>query len=78
MAFTKEHARILIGMVPPEQRAALSFICGKDNMAKAHATPEVIDDLIALGLVRRDRTVEAKPRDVVVLTPKGKKCAEFV
>jgi DNA-binding MarR family transcriptional regulator len=78
MAFTKAYAKILVGMLPPKQHAALSFICGKNKMAKAHATEEVIDDLIALDLVRRDRTVEDHPRDVVLLTAKGKKVAEFV
>ena len=78
MAFTKAYAKILVAMLPPEQHAALSFICGKNDMAVAHATEEVINDLIALDLVRRTHTVEAKPRDVVLLTRKGRIVSEFV
>jgi predicted transcriptional regulator len=74
MAFNKAHAKILAGMIPAEQLVAFRFICGK-NEAESHATPEVIDDLIALELVRRD--TDGK-RDLVLLTPKGKKVAEFV
>jgi hypothetical protein len=75
MAFTKTHAKILAGMLPPDQLIAFTFICGKASDSKAYATPEVLDDLIALELVRRDSDGK---RDLVLLTPKGKKVAEFV
>ncbi len=75
MAFTKAYAKILAGMIAPEQLIAFRFICGKNNEAKSHATPEIIDDLIALELVRRDTD---GTRDLILLTPKGKKVAEFV
>lgn len=76
MAFTKAYAKILAGMLPPEQLVAFRFICGKSNSrTKEHCTPEVIDDLVSLELVRRDTGGE---RDLVLLTNKGKKVSEFV
>ena len=78
MAFTKAYAKILAGMLPPEQHIALKFIAGKGDHLKAHATPDVIDDLVNLELVRVTETAEDKPRTVAVLTAKGKKVAEFV
>lgn len=75
MAFTKAYAKILAGMIPVEQLIAFRFICGKNDAAKAYATPEVIDGLIALELVRRDTDYK---REYVLLTPKGKKVAKFV
>lgn len=78
MTFTKAYAKILAGMLPPDQHTAFAFIAGTNDSARAYATPEVIDDLVALDLVKRMRTVEDHPRDVVLLTPKGKKVAEFV
>ncbi len=75
MAYTRAYAKILVGMLPPKQHAAMSFICGKNPMAKAHADEETINDLIALGLVRRD--TDGK-RDLVLLTTKGKIVQEFI
>ena len=75
---TKAQAKILAGMLPPQQHIALAFIAGKADSSKIFATEEVIDDLINLELVRRDKTVEDVPKNVVLLTAKGKKVAEFV
>jgi hypothetical protein len=73
MAFTKAYAKILAGMIPPRELVAFRFICGK-NESRSHATQEVIDNLIALELVRRDTD---GLRDLVLLTSRGKKVAEF-
>lgn len=74
MAFTKAYAKILAGLLPPEELVAFRFICGK-NESRSHATPEVIEGLIALELIRRDSD---GVRDLVLLTARGKKVAEFV
>ena len=71
MAFTKAHAKILLGMLTPEQLAAFKFICGKgeDNSA----LPETIDELVSLELIRLERVDEG--RMLALLTPRGKKVA---
>jgi len=74
MPFTKAYAKILAGMILPEELVAFRFICGK-NEARQQTTLEVIDNLVDLELVRRD--TDGK-HDLVLLTPKGKKVAEFV
>ena len=76
MAFTKAYARGLAGMLPAEDLSAFRFICGKGE--RSVVRQEVIDNLVGLELVTCTRTVEENPRDVVLLTAKGKKVAEFV
>ena len=61
-------------MIPPYELVAFRFICGK-NEARSHATVEVIDNLVALELVRRDTDGQ---HDLLLLTARGKKVAEFV
>ena len=75
---TKVQAKILANMLTKQQYIVLRFLAGKDETARIFATPEVIDDLIDLDLARRDKTVENEPKDVLLLTAKGKKVAEFI
>jgi hypothetical protein len=76
MAFTKQYAQILAGMLPAEDLSAFRFICGKGD--RPMIRKEVLDNLVGLELVRHEMTIEENPREVVLLTAKGKKVAEFV
>ena len=78
MAFTKAYAKILADMLRDEEQAALAFIGGKNDKTKAYATPEVIDNLVELELVKRCRSVEENPRELVLLTSKGKKVVDVL
>lgn len=78
MAMTKRYAKILAEMLHPEQLVAFRAICGKTSMARFYVTPKIISDLVDMGLVRWDKTVADDPKEVVLLTPNGKKVAEFV
>jgi hypothetical protein len=75
MAMKASYAKILVGMMPPEYVVAFRFICGKNDMAKAHATDEVIEGLVHLELVRRCKDGD---RELVLLTPRGKQLAKYV
>ena len=77
MAFTKAYAKILAGMLEGKTLEAFRCICGKTDHV-SDITQETLDELTALELVKRDRTVEERPREVVLLTTRGKKVAEFI
>ncbi len=74
MAFTKQYAKILAGMLAGDDLKAFRVICGKDDNV-SDISEETISELISLELIRRD--TDGK-RQLVLLTSKGKKVAEFV
>jgi DNA-binding MarR family transcriptional regulator len=78
MSLSNQQAKMLANLLTKQQHIAFRYLAGKDDTAKVFVTPELIDELVELELVRRDRTVEDKPRDVVLLTPKGKKVAPYI
>jgi DNA-binding MarR family transcriptional regulator len=78
MSLSNQQAKILANILTKQQHIAFRFLAGKDNSATIFATEEVVDELVSLDLVRRDRTVEKTPRNVVLLTPKGKKVAQYI
>jgi DNA-binding MarR family transcriptional regulator len=78
MSLSTKDAKILANLLTKQQCIVFRHLAGKDDTAKIFVTPQIIDELVQLDLVRRDRTVEEKPRDVVLLTPKGKKVAPFI
>ena len=77
MAFTKAYARILADMLTGDTREAFRVVCGKIKSAH-NISEQAILDLIDLELVRRDRTTDRVPKDVVLLTAKGRKAADYV
>jgi hypothetical protein len=76
MAFTKAYAKILAGMLSGDDLEAFRFICGKSEKNNAHCSPEVIDNLIALELVRRE--IVDGGIQMALLTSRGKKVREYV
>ena len=77
MAFTKQYAKILAGMLTGDTLQAFRCVCGKIDHAGGISQGS-LDELVSLELVRRDRSIEKTPRELVLLTNKGKKVAEFV
>lgn len=77
MAFTKVYAKILAGMLDGKTLEAFRCVCGKIDHV-GDITEESLDELVSLELVKRAKSIEHEPRELVLLTSKGKKVAEFV
>jgi hypothetical protein len=77
MAFTKAYAKILAGLLTPPQSELLKALAGKGER-RCTCTQKLVQELVDLELVRITRTVEDTPREVALLTTRGKKVAEFV
>lgn len=77
MAFTKAYAKILAGMLTIDQHRAMIYLAGKNPRSTQEITQELIDELIALELVRHVAETDGK-HALLLLTDRGKKVAEFV
>ncbi len=78
MPLSKTQAKLLANILTSQQRMAMQFLAGKNETAVSLITEETINDLLDLDLAKRDRTVERVPREVLLLTTKGKKVAQYV
>jgi hypothetical protein len=70
-------AEILASSLSHDQALAFRVICGKVQEA-SEVDPAALVVLGELGLIRRAQSIEEQPRELVLLTNKGKKVAEFV
>ena len=77
MAFTKQYAKIMAGMLSGKTLEAFRCVCGKIDHVGG-ITEESLEVLVSLELVERSRSIEQNPRELVLLTNKGKKVSEFV
>lgn len=72
MPVTKQYAKILANMLPLDERRAMIRLSGKNPQSSVEITEDIIANLKELDLVQRDRARN------LVLSPFGKKVAEFV
>lgn len=70
-------AALLANSLSPDQLRAFRAICGMVNEA-SEISPEALVVLAELGLVRRAQSIEEAPRELVLLTQKGRKVEKFV
>ena len=76
MAFTKAYAKILAGMMSDETLEAFRMVCGKKDHV-GEVSEQTLKELESLELVRRDKDL-LDGKQLVLLTSRGKKVAEFV
>jgi hypothetical protein len=77
MPFTKQYAKVLAGMLTVDQHRAMIYLAGKNPKSSQEITQELIDELVALELVKPVVKTDAK-HALLLLTDRGKKVAEFV
>lgn len=71
-------AEVLAAALSPEQRAALQIVKGKEFAAPEAIQPEPLVVLSELGLIRREAIPGEVERELLKLTQRGRKVAEFV
>lgn len=70
-------AEILASSLSAEQRRALQIVKGRDqNLEPQDIEPEPLVVLMELGLIRREQ--QDDQRELIELTQRGRKVAEFV